>query len=45
MELANDVTRVLLDAGMTAITAEDIEELEAKEREKEQERTGSFNGG
>jgi hypothetical protein len=37
MELAADVTRALLDAGMKEITSEEIEELESQRRKKEAE--------
>lgn len=45
MELAADVTRTLMEAGMKKITVEELEELDAQQRKKEAEQAGTSNGG
>ena len=37
MKLADDITRALLEAGMKEITVEELEELDAQQRNKEAE--------
>lgn len=45
MELADDITRALLEAGMKEITVEELEELDAQRRKKEAEQAAPSNGG
>lgn len=45
MQLADDVTKVLVEAGIMEITVEELEELEAQRTKKEAQQDGTSNGG
>jgi hypothetical protein len=45
MQLADDVTKVLVEAGIKEITTEELEELEARQAKEEAQQAGTSNGG
>ena len=45
MRLADDVAKVLVEAGIKEITTEELEELEARQAKEEAQQAGTSNGG